>query len=127
MLYIILFIIVIIVNILPAFAPPTWTLIVFFLNYFGLNIYLVIFLAVIAATTGRFFLFSYSGWLARQVFNKWEQENLKLLGKKLGVTPLRNFLVIFIYSITPLSTTAHFVAAGLVKIKKTVILSGFAC
>jgi membrane protein YqaA with SNARE-associated domain len=126
MLYLIFFLVVIFVNILPAFAPPTWTFIVFFLNYFDLNIYLVIIIAVIAATIGRYILYSYSEWLAGKVFNDWGKENLKFLGESLGKTPKRNFLFVLIYSMTPLSTTALFVAGGLAKVNRVIILTGFA-
>ena len=126
MVYLIFFLTVIFVNLLPAFAPPTWTMIVFFLNYFHLNIYLVILIAVIAATIGRYILFTYSEWLAGKVFNKWGQDNLKFLGESIGKTPRVNFTFILIYSMTPLSTTALFVAGGLARINKYIILSGFA-
>lgn len=126
MIYLLFFLTILLVNLLPAFAPPTWTLIVFFLNYYQLNTYLTILLAVIAATLGRYVLYSYSEWLSKIVFNRWGRENLQFLGQSLGHTPKRNFIFVFLYSITPLSTTALFVAGGLAKINKNILLLAFA-
>jgi membrane protein YqaA with SNARE-associated domain len=125
MIYIILAISVIIVNSLPAFAPPTWTLIVFFLNYFNLNIFAVVIISVIAATMGRLFLYSYIQTFSKFVFNKWEEKNLEYLGKKIGKNKKTNLLFIFLYSITPLSTTALFVASSIARVNIFILGLGF--
>jgi membrane protein YqaA with SNARE-associated domain len=125
MIYIILAISVIIVNSLPAFAPPTWTLIVFFLNYYNLNIFAVVVISVIAATMGRLFLYSYIQTFSKFVFNKWEEKNLEYLGKKIGKNKKTSLLFIFLYSITPLSTTALFVASSIARVNIFILGLGF--
>lgn len=127
MTYLIFAAAIVAVNLLPAFAPPTWTLIVFFLNYYHLNIFLVILIAVFSAALGRFFLYTYIQKFSHIVFNDWEKENLEYLGKRLGSNLKTNFVFIFIYSITPLSTTALFVASAMAKINRLILMAGFIC
>jgi membrane protein YqaA with SNARE-associated domain len=125
MTFLLLFIAVIVVNILPAFAPPTWTLLVFFLVEYKLPLPQVILLGVFGATIGRFILSQYIDWFAEHLFNKKEEENLQFLGEKIGSTPITNILFTFLYSLTPLSTTALFVAAGVAKVRILYVLIGF--
>lgn len=105
--------------------PPTWTVLVFFLTAYDLNIAAIVALGVIGATTGRFILSKYIHWASCKIFNKKQNENLGYLGNRIGKTPLSNFLFTFVYSLTPLSTTALFVAAGIARIRMSVVLAGF--
>jgi hypothetical protein len=52
--------------------------------------------------------------------------NISYLGGRLGKTQLLNFLFTFAYSLTPLSTTALFVAVGVAEVKIQMVLLGFA-
>jgi len=123
----VLLLIIILVNLMPAFAPPTWTILVVFLVKYDLNIYATIACGVCGATIGRFILSHYIGWFSHQVFNEKQHKNLSYLGNKFGDTHTKNFYFTFIYSLTPLSTTVLFVAAGMAKIKATFVLLGFFC
>jgi membrane protein YqaA with SNARE-associated domain len=127
MIYLFFALAVILVNLIPVFAPPTWTLIVFFLNYYNLNIFAVIIIAVFAATIGRFFLYNYVQKLSNILFNEWEEKNLEYLGEKIGKTPKSNFIFTFLYSITPLSTSALFVAASIARVNRFILILGFFC
>lgn len=126
MTYLILLLVVILVNSLPAFAPPTWTVLISFYTGFELNIYLVILIGVLGATFGRFILAHYIQWFSHQLFNEKQHENLNYLGNKIGGTPVHSFIFTFIYSLTPLSTTVLFVAAGIAKVRLSIVLAGFA-
>lgn len=125
MTYVALFLFVVLVNLLPAFAPPTWTLLVFFLVKFDLTIFAVVMLGVTGATIGRYILSNYINWFSHQVFNKRQEENLRYLGQRIGRTPKTNILFTFLYSLTPLSTTALFVAAGVARIRIVYVITGF--
>jgi membrane protein YqaA with SNARE-associated domain len=110
---------------MPVFAPPTWTILVIFLAKYELNLALVVACAVLGATLGRFILAHYTNWFSHQIFNKRQFENLGYLGKKFGKTHKTNMLFTFIYSLTPLSTTALFIAAGIAQIRIKFVLIGF--
>jgi membrane protein YqaA with SNARE-associated domain len=123
--YLLLFLAVVFENALPAFAPPTWTILVFAYAKFDLNIYLTVLSGVMGATLGRAILTHYINWFSHKIFNEEQHKNLGYLGNKFGHTASRNFIFIFLYCLTPLSTTALFVAAGMAKIKIRFILLGF--
>ncbi len=86
---------------------------------------MVIIIAVIGASIGRYFLYSYVRKFSEIIFNEWEESNLKYLGDRIGSTPKRNFIFTFIYSITPLSTTALFVAASIARVNRKILILGF--
>lgn len=82
-------------------------------------------LGVTGATIGRYILSNYINWFSHQVFNKRQEENLRYLGQRIGRTPKTNILFTFLYSLTPLSTTALFVAAGVARIRIVYVITGF--
>lgn len=125
MIYLLLLLVVIAVNAAPAFVPPTWTVLVLFLVKFNLYIPAVILCGVLGATSGRYILNLYITSFAHKIFNQREEKNLEFLGKKIGKTPLSNMIFVFLYSLTPLSTTALFVATGIAKLRVWNVLIGF--
>jgi membrane protein YqaA with SNARE-associated domain len=125
MIYLTLLLLVILVNVLPAFAPPTWSLLVFFLVRYNLSITTIVAIGVLGATLGRFLLSCYINWFSQQVFNKKQEANLRYLGKRIGKTPKSNIIFTFIYALTPLSSTALFVAAGIARVRIQYVLLGF--
>lgn len=125
MIYLELLGMVLLVNIAPAFVPPTWTILVYFIVKHNLYLPLVVLCGVTAATFGRYILSKYIGVISHSLFNDEQIENIGYLGKRLGKTKKANFFFTFLYSLTPLSTTALFVAAGVAKIRMDVVLSGF--
>jgi membrane protein DedA with SNARE-associated domain len=54
-------------------------------------------------------------------------DELKFLGKKLSESLWQSWLFVFIYSMTPLSTTALFTAAGAAKVKPSHTLPPYFC
>lgn len=126
MAYLLLLLIVVLLNVIPAFAPPTWTVLVIAIATYRLNMPATIVCGVVGATFGRYILANYIHWFSDRVFNQKQIDNLSYLGSKLGNTPKKNIIFTFLYSITPLSTTALFVAAGMAKIRIIYILTGFA-
>lgn len=123
--YLLLLLTVLVVNVLPAFAPPTWTVLVFFFVKYNMYVPSVVMIGVIAATIGRAILSEYIKWFSVKIFNDKEINNLKFLGEKIGHTPAVNITFSFLYSLTPLSTTALFVAAGVAHVKTSYVLTGF--
>jgi hypothetical protein len=125
MIYVGLLLSVLLINMIPAFMPPTWTLLVFFIIKYHLSLPLVVLCGVTAATAGRYVLSKYIDLIAHLVFHKRQIENISYLGQRLGKTRAMNLLVTFLYSLTPLSTTALFVGAGIAEVKMDMVLLGF--
>jgi membrane protein YqaA with SNARE-associated domain len=124
--YVILFLLIIAVNCMPALVPPTWIVLTSFVAAFHLEVWLVVIIAVTGASIGRFILAHYIEWFSHIIFNKKQHENLHYLGDRIGKTPKSNFWFVFFYSLTPLSTTALFVAVGIAKINLKIVIPAFA-
>lgn len=123
--YFTLFIIAFLVNVVPEFAPPTWTVMSPFLFIEEINIPLVILATITGATLGRLILITYIEKIGDHVFNDWQKDNLSFIASKISRTDFQNMLFVFLYSLTPLSTGALFIAAGFAKLKKSVTLIGY--
>jgi membrane protein YqaA with SNARE-associated domain len=105
------------VDLIPVFAPPAWTVMVFFLVKFRLNPWLVLVLGVCGSTLGRYFFSLYIPKVSDRIIKRRKNEELEFVGKKLGGTLWKTWLFVLIYTLLPLSTTALFTAAGLARIK----------
>ena len=113
-----LFVVVFALNLLPAFAPPTWTA----MSFIGLTIpkidfVLTALVAATAATCGRIVLAKLSRVLVRQ---KWlsEQTQQNVDAIRLGIEgrPVMTFGTVLGYSISPLPSNYLFIAYGLTSL-----------
>ena len=59
--------------------------------------------------------------------NRREDENLRYVGGKLTKAPFAAAVFVFLYTLTPLSTTALFTAAGIARVNPWYILPPFFC
>lgn len=117
--------VVLLVNMLPAFAPPTWTILVFFVLTKHPAPYLLIPIGVLAAVTGRAFL--------AQVFRRLRSRlparyvaNMSAAGEALTKSRGRSTAVLLLFLVSPLSSAQLFEAAGLMeKIKLRPLLIAF--
>lgn len=124
-MYVAVFLLAVAVDSIPIFAPPAWPILVFFLLYYDLNVWAVILLGVIGTTIGRFILSTYMPWIGHKLLNQWEEENLTFLGSRLSQSAGSAFVFVFLYSLTPLSTTALFTAACIAKVPQLYLLPAF--
>jgi membrane protein YqaA with SNARE-associated domain len=110
-----LFLVIFLLNVIPAFAPPTW-MVFSFLGFrlpsqMGWTFALV---GAAAATTGRFLL----GKLSRRIVrNQWlsdtTRENVNSIKIELERRPKMTFAVLLFYAFTPLPSNYLFIAYGL--------------
>lgn len=117
---------VILLNIIPAFAPPTWMLLVFLLINYDLNPIALVIIGVLSATTGRAIL----AWCFRKfshlVPSKFSQ-NMEYAGKYIESRPDRRYALLALFLISPISSAQLFEAAGMMKtIKLKPLLVAFA-
>src|SRR5438477_10983380 len=125
--YVLVFVAALAVDSVPVFAPPAWTVLVVLLLLFHLNPWLVVILGVIGSTLGRYILSIYIPKISAALVNRREDENLRYVGSKLAQTPLAASTFIFLYTLTPLSTTALFTAAAMARVNPWHILPPFFC
>jgi hypothetical protein len=110
-----LFVVVFALNLLPAFAPPTWTAMSFTgLTIPKIDVVLTALVAATAATCGRIVLAKLSRVLVRQ---KWlsEQTQQNVGAIRLGIEgrPVMTSGTVLGYSISPLPSNYLFIAYGL--------------
>ena len=113
------------VDLVPFIAPPAWTIMVLLMVKYHLNPWGVLFAGVPGSTLGRYLLSLYIPKLSGRFIKRHKTDDLEFLGKKLGQKTWRSWLFVFVYSVTPLSTTALFTAAGIAKIKPLKIIPPF--
>lgn len=123
--YVLVFLATLAVDTVPIFAPPAWILLVIFTVTFKLNPWLVLVVGVTGSTIGRYILTRYIPRVSSSVVNRREDENLRYIGKKLGQAKWSSAVFVFLYTLTPLSTTALFTAVAAARVKPWHILPPF--
>jgi membrane protein YqaA with SNARE-associated domain len=114
----VLFIVVFVLNVLPAFAPPTWTTMSFIgLAIPNIDVLLLASVAAVAATCGRIVLAKLSRALMRQrLLTEKSRRNIDAI--KIGIENQRAMTIgTFLgYSLSPLPSNYLFIAYGLTSL-----------
>ncbi len=113
------------VDLLPFFGPPAWTVMVFFQMKFDLNIWFVLISGVLGSALGRYTLFLYIPYLSDRYIKLEKNEDLHFIGEKLAHKGWKIQIFVFLYTLMPLPTTSLFSAAGIAKIKAIYIVPTF--
>jgi uncharacterized membrane protein YdjX (TVP38/TMEM64 family) len=114
--YLMLFAILVGVNLLPAFGPPTWSIIVLY----GLNSDLptvgIILVAAVAAAVGRFMLAMGFRMLGGRI-PRSARENLAAARALFERNPRNAHLAMALFILSPLPSAQLFEAAGLARVR----------
>jgi hypothetical protein len=125
-IYLIAAIAIIALNALPAFAPPTWMALVFFLINYETNPVALVVVGVVSATAGRFFLAWYFRKFAHLIPTKFSK-NMEYAGHYFTNHSSKRYALFALFFFSPLSSAQLFEAAGLMKtIKLKPLLLAFA-
>ena len=124
-LYILVFLASLLVDLVPFIGPPAWTVMVFFQMRYGLNIWIVLITGVLGSTVGRYLLSLYMPKLSDRYIKAKKNEDLKFIGRQLSNKGWQIQLFVLIYTLTPLSSTPLFTAAGMARIKPIQIIPAF--
>lgn len=123
--YLLVFLGAFLFDVVPFPFPPAFTIMVFLQIMYGLNIWMVIVIGVIASILGRYVLTLYIPYLAGRIFKPAKNEDVQYLGKKLKEKGWKSQMVILAYCLLPMPTTPLFVAAGMARIKPIYIIPSF--
>jgi membrane protein YqaA with SNARE-associated domain len=115
-MYVVVFVGSLAVDLVPLVAPPAWTLMAFLLVKYHLNPWLVLAVGVPGSALGRFLFSLYIPKLSDKVIAKRKKEELRYVGKKLDRPLWQTWLFVLLYTVSPLSTSALFTAAGITKV-----------
>lgn len=113
--YLTVLLVVFLINVLPAFAPPTWVVLVLFKLNWHLNPAALVILGAVAAAGGRFCLASATGHL-RGRLNPKRRESLETLKDYLTGHRGRSALGLALFIVSPLPSAQLFEAAGLLAV-----------
>ena len=106
--------VVLLCNVVPAFAPPTWLVLVFFSLHYHVPSWVLVALGVISATSGRYLLATsfrrFRSRLPQNYVTNMENASTHLTKSKGHATAL---VVLFLFS--PFSSAQLFEAAGIMR------------
>jgi membrane protein YqaA with SNARE-associated domain len=125
-LYLASFAAALLVDTIPVFAPPAWTILAFIIVKWKPNPWGVIAAGALGSVIGRYILTLYMPHVTAKIFRPSENANIAFLGKKIGDRFWRANIFVMLYAISPLSTTALFTAAGMARVNPWNVLPGFA-
>lgn len=123
--YVLVFLLAFLVDLIPFAGPPAWTVMVFCLVVFKLQVWPVLILGVIASTLGRYFMSRFIFRVSGRFLKEEKTQDLAFIGRKLETHGWQSQLFIFLYTLTPLSTTALFTAIGMARISALKALPAF--
>jgi uncharacterized membrane protein YdjX (TVP38/TMEM64 family) len=113
-IYLLAIAVIVLMNALPAFAPPTWMALVFFLLHYDLNPLLLTFFGVASATTGRAILAWYFRKFAHLIPTRFSH-NMEYAGKYFVDHPSKKYAALALFLFSPISSAQLFEAAGMAK------------
>lgn len=125
LLYALVFVLSFAVDVVPIIGPPAWTVMLFFVVRYDPNPWLVLVAGVPGSTLGRYCMSRYIPRFSDRYIKRRKTEELQFVGRKLGQKLWRSWLFVLAYSLTPLSTTALFAAAGIARIPAMQIVPPF--
>ena len=104
------------VDLIPIMAPPAWTIMAFSIVKYRLNPWFVLSIGVPASALGRYLFSLYIPKFSNRVLAKRKKDELSYVGKKLKGRAWETGIFVLGYTLSPLSTTALFTAAGMSKV-----------
>lgn len=113
-IYLIAALIIFFINALPAFAPPTWSILAFYVLKYELQSIYLIAIGVLASTSGRGFLAWYFRKLRDRLPNGWVT-NMENAGAHLRKSTKHSAAIFLLFFISPFSSAQLFEAAGVMK------------
>ena len=116
---VILFVVVFGLNLVPAFAPPTWMVFSYIgFRYVAVNVTLLALVGALAATLGRMALAKMARLVIRHRFlSDATRENIDAIREHLDPRRKLTFGVFLFYAFTPLPSNYLFIAYGLTTMR----------
>ena len=106
--------VILLANVMPAFAPPTWSILIFFSLTFQLNGAALVIGGVLMATLGRLILALFFRRFSRFIPRRF-LENLESVGEYFTAGKKRRISALLLFFISPISSAQLFEAIGMMK------------
>ena len=114
--YFILFLIVLGVNLLPAFGPPTWSILVVFRLNTEMPTWAIVIIGATAAAIGRYLLAN-AFWLLRKRLSEKSRKNLEAARELLEKRRRNTIIALGLFAMSPVPSAQLFEAAGLAGVR----------
>ena len=124
--YLVLFAIVLGINLLPAFAPPTWSIIVLYGLNSDLPLPAIVITGALAAATGRYFLARGFRAFGHRLSQK-TRRNLAAVRAAFDRHKRGGLIALAVFAVSPLSSAQLFAAAGLAAVPLLAFTAAFFC
>jgi len=113
-----IFVIVFVLNVVPIFAPPTWSVLSFIALRFNPNIVLLTVVGAVAATLGRMVLAKLSTVIVRRKFLSDDtKKNIDAVKERLESKKNLTFGILLFYAFSPFPSNHLFIAYGLTTLR----------
>lgn len=113
------------INVIPAFMPPTWIVLAFFVTKYDLQILPVVLIGASFATLGRIILASLSQNFFRRFLPKNSRDNYASIGEFLNNHHKITIPLVMLYAFLPIPSNNVFIAAGLAKMRIGLLAGSF--
>ena len=112
------------VNLLPAFGPPTWAVLVFFRLNFDLVAVPLVVVGAVAAASGRLLL-AHASRNFRRFLSQKRREGLEAAERLLAGGRKRALAGLGLFALSPVPSAQLFVAAGLMQVRLLPLTGAF--
>ncbi|HEX7716198.1 MAG TPA: hypothetical protein VF416_02845 [Marmoricola sp.] len=102
------------VNLLPAFGPPTWSVLVLFSLHHDYVVPVLVLVGALSAASGRLVLARTTRRLERRLPSR-QRDNLRAAGELLVKRKARSTLGLALFALSPMPSAQLFEAAGLIR------------
>jgi uncharacterized membrane protein YdjX (TVP38/TMEM64 family) len=122
--YLAVFAIVLGVNLMPAFGPPTWTILVLYRFQSNLNPVVLVVVGALAAAIGRLAL-GYATRALRSHLSEKRRQSLDVMRQRLEKHRRSGLLALFLFALSPLPSAQLFEAAGITGVNLPPLTAAF--
>ena len=122
--YLAVFAVVLGVNLMPAFGPPTWTILVVYRFRSDLNPVVLVGVGALAAATGRLAL-GYATRAIRGRLSEKRRASLDAMRDRLERHRKAGLLALFLFALSPLPSAQLFEAAGITGVRLPPLTAAF--
>ena len=124
--FLLISLVIFVLNVIPIFAPPTWTVLSFIAITYESNIIVLAIVGAVAATLGRLALAKLSRVIVRQKFlGDDTRSNIDAVKERLESNAMLTFSLFLFYAFSPFPSNHLFIAYGLTALKLRLIAIPF--
>jgi len=125
-LLITVFFVVFALNVVPAFAPPTWTVLSFISIKFDINFLALALVGAVAATLGRLVLARLAKVIVRErLLSERTRKNIDSIRMRIEARPKLTIGIFVLYAFSPFPSNTLFIAYGLTNLPLRLIALPF--